>query len=122
MKWKPPGTRRMERNLERIDLFFLPNDKMENKATSSATLRICQSVNPDVYGGQDHLAIQTNPEMGSGIIVADIETTAEAEAYVDLFATAPDLLRIAESAANAFEERISCLKDELKEEFCDEDD
>lgn len=33
-----------------------------------------------------------------------------------------DLLRIARSAASAFEERISALKDELLEEFCDVDD
>lgn len=33
-----------------------------------------------------------------------------------------ELLRIARSAANSFTERISCLKDELREDFADTDD
>ncbi len=32
-----------------------------------------------------------------------------------LIATSPDLLRLARSAANAFEERLSCLSDERQE-------
>ena len=42
----------------------------------------------------------------------------EYERYV----SQPELLRIARSAANAFRERISCLNDDLREEFADRDD
>ena len=44
------------------------------------------------------------------------------EANARLIAQAPELLRVAGSAANAFKERISCLQDELQEDYCDEDD
>ncbi len=62
------------------------------------------------------------------VIAADLYDEAmnpsidEIDANACLIATAPDLLRCAESAANAFRERISCLKDELREDFCDADD
>ena len=50
------------------------------------------------------------------------QTEAVTLANARLMAESPNLLRIAESAANAFKERISCLKDELLEDFCDVDD
>ncbi len=38
------------------------------------------------------------------------------------YGSQPELLRIARSAANAFRERISCLQDDLREEFADQNE
>ena len=49
-------------------------------------------------------------------------THGEQEPNARLIASAPELLDMARSARNAFEERISCLKDELLEDFADTED
>ena len=46
----------------------------------------------------------------------------EMRSLAHLIRTAPELLAMARSARNAFRERISCLKDDLREEFGDHDD
>ena len=46
----------------------------------------------------------------------------EARANARLIAAAPDLLDMARSARNAFEERISCLREEREEVLDDTDD
>lgn len=53
-----------------------------------------------------------------GVVLAERCVKEAAE----LFALAPELLRVARSAATAFEERISCLKDDLRERFGDPED
>lgn len=55
-----------------------------------------------------------------GTVVCDIGgTDAESEANAQLIAAAPELLEMAESARNAFEERLSCLHEQRLEDFAD---
>ena len=63
------------------------------------------------------------------VCVADIwgveeqsEIDSEARANARLIAAAPDLLDMARSARNAFEERISCLREERQEVLDETDD
>jgi hypothetical protein len=53
-------------------------------------LRVTGSQNEQVYGGEEHLAIALDEPCG--LIVADIETTKDAERYAELLAAAPSLL------------------------------
>lgn len=58
--------------------------------------RVCISTNKDVYGSQEHFAVQQHPETGTGVIVADIETgfgKKVSKANADLIAAAPEMLQ-----------------------------
>jgi hypothetical protein len=94
---------------------------MENNASSPAHTPAPWFTQPIEHGSwliilEDGSCIAS---VGDGPHEGNPESVA---ADARLIAETPNLLRIAESAANAFEERISCLQDELLEDFCDADD
>ena len=92
---------------------------MKNTGTSSA-----QTAEP--WKSIAHFAPSKKKATYHEILTNDIHSLLVAKTWnrdhARLIAAAPGLLRIAVSATVAFEERISCLRDDLKGGFCDVDD
>ena len=86
-----------------------------HKAPSDRQIQLTGRSNRDSFERDAYIA--TLP-----LSASDHPYRPEEEANAHLIAAAPDLLTFAQSVSNAFRERLSCLRDELLEDFVDRDD
>jgi hypothetical protein len=92
------------------------------KTPSPGRWEVIGSQVEDVYAGELHFTVIAREEDGSGTIIADVESGPHAQRNAAVMAEAGELLRIARSAAVAFEEHLDCLEDELRDPFCNQTD
>jgi hypothetical protein len=90
-----------------------------------ATISVCE----EVYGLPEHHAVIADVEKSNGMVVADIcptDSEQEQQANAELIETACnayyDLVALARMFRDSCIQRISLLRDQLKEDFCDPED